>query len=349
MRLPSRRQFFWIATGAGGTAGLVRAAWMRRQKGGEGGDGVALQGTRGTLHAVRQTDWALGSEVSITALHADAGVARAAIGAAVRELRLVESLMSIYRPQSELSRLNREASLENPHPYLVAVVRQAAEMSRRSGGAFDITVQPLWALYEAARRAGTLPEARAIEAAVATVDWRHVEVTARRIRLHGPNTAVTLNGIAQGFAADRLTAALRRHGVEHALVSTGEIASLGNRGEGRPWTVGIQHPRRADAYLSLATLQGRCLATSGDYATSFSEDFRSNHLFDPRTGRSPEGIASVSIVAPTATLADAMSTAVFVLGPKEGLDLVRRTPAAEALFVFKDGRTVATEGFPASA
>jgi thiamine biosynthesis lipoprotein len=285
----------------------------------------------------------------MTVLHRDPDVGRTAIRAALAELRLVESLMSIYKPDSQLLRLNREGSLDRPHPYLVAVMREAEAMSRRSDGAFDITVQPLWALYEAAQRAGTLPDAAAIKATVGAIDWRRVEITAGKIRLTGHGAAVTLNGIAQGFAADRLMAALREHGIEHTLVSTGEIAPLGHRADGRPWTVGIQHPRRPDAYLALAALDGRCLATSGDYATSFSKDFRHNHLVDPHTGRSPESFSSVSIAAPTATLADAMSTAVFVLGPERGIQLVRSTPGADALFVFKDGRTLSTEGFPETA
>ena len=139
-----------------------------------------------------------------------------------------------------------------------------------------------------------------------------------------------------------------RHGIRHALVNTGELASEGQKAGGEPWTVGIQHPRREDAYVWLAKLRGRCLATSGDYATHFSDDYRYNHLFDPSTGRSPEFFASVSIAAPTATLADALSTAVFVLGAEQGLKLVRAMPGVDALFVFKSGRVFATEGFPAN-
>lgn len=349
MRLSSRRRFLWIAAGTCGPLGLGLTAWLRRQ----GGDGerhsVVPQGAADQLQAVRQTDWALGSEISITVLHRDPEVGRTAIRTALTELRLVESLMSIYRPDSQLSRLNRDGCLEHPHPYLVTVIREAEAMSRRSDGAFDITVQPLWALYEAAQRAGTLPDAAAIKATVGAIDWRRVEVTDGKIRLTCRDAAVTLNGIAQGFAADRLMAALRKHGIEHALVSTGEIAPLGRRANGQPWTAGIQHPRRPDAYLALAALDGRCLATSGDYATNFSKDFRHNHLFDPHTGRSPENFSSVSIAAPSATLADAMSTAVFVLGPERGLQLVRSTPGADALFVFKDGRTLSTERFPETA
>jgi thiamine biosynthesis lipoprotein len=265
------------------------------------------------------------------------------------ELRLVESVMSLYRPQSQLCRLNRDGVLDAPHPYLVEVLRRAQAMSAQTGGAFDVTVQPLWLLYAEAQKTGRPTESAALDKAVQRVDWRRVEISAAKIRLHGDGTAVTLNGIAQGFAADRAMAALRRHGVEHALADTGEIASLGHKAGGEPWTAGIQHPRRQDAYVWLAKLRGRCLATSGDYASSFSADFRHHHIFDPRTGRSPAEFASVSVAAATAAQADAISTAVFVLGHAKGLELVRSMPGADALLVFKDGRTLATEGFPTDA
>ena len=112
---------------------------------------------------------------------------------------------------------------------------------------------------------------------------------------------------------------------------------------GRP---AFQHPRVEDAYVSLTPLDGRCLATSGDYATSFTPDRRDNHLFDPRTGRSPTELASVSVLASSGLLADGLSTAVFVLGLERGLRLIDSTPHADALLVLKDGRTLATPGFP---
>ena len=105
------------------------------------------------LHRVERTSWALGTHVSVTALHADAARAKAAIDAAFVEIELVENLMSIYRDESELSRLNRDGVLEDPHPYLVEVLRAANELSERTGGAFDVTVQPLWNLYAAGQGA----------------------------------------------------------------------------------------------------------------------------------------------------------------------------------------------------
>jgi thiamine biosynthesis lipoprotein len=282
-------------------------------------------------------------------VHPDRRLAERALGAAFAELALVERVMSLYLPESQLSRLNLDRVLSDPHPYLVDVLARSRAISQASGGAFDVTMQPLWELFAAAKQAGRLPEPDAIEAAKATIDWRRVEVSPERISLTGKATKVTLNGIAQGFAADRAMDALRRHGIEHALVDTGEIGSLGDKTPGRPWIAGIRHPRSRDAHLALADLAGRCLATSGDYATRFSDDYCNHHIFDPATGRSPTTFSSVSVAAPTAVEADALSTAVFVLGVERGLALVRSTGGADALLVLKDGRTLATERFPVDA
>ena len=280
------------------------------------------------------------------ALHSDHKTAAAAYDDAFAELELVEQVMSIYRPQSQLSRLNRDGVLDDPHPYFVEVLETACDMSLRSGGAFDITVQPLWELFASNSKSRGIPEDSAIDRTRQQVDWRRVEISPQRIQLRGAGTAITLNGIAQGFAADRGMAALRARGIQQALINAGEIGALGRNSDGQPWTVGIQHPRQTDAFISLAKLAGRCLATSGDYATTFTDDFRCHHIFDPQTGRSPTELASVSIAAETAMQADALSTTVFVLGAERGSDLVRATPGADAFFVLKDGRTLATEGFP---
>ena len=305
-----------------------------------------LSSPRGQLQTHSRTSWALGSDVSITALHADERVAQAAIDNAFTELELVENVMSIYRPESELSRLNRNGVLANPHPYFVEVLTASQAMSLLSGGAFDITVQPLWSLYTAAQKSKRLPTDDEIALARSRVDWRRVEISASRIQLHGDGTAITLNGIAQGYAADRARAALAKHGIEHALINAGEMEAIGAKASGEPWNIGIEHPRLAAACISLAKLADRALATSGDYATSFTPDHRANHLFDPHTGRSPTTLASVSIAASTAMEADALSTAVFVLGPSAGLRLVYEASGADAFFVLKDGSTLATDNFP---
>ncbi len=346
----NRRQFLYVAAGTGGALSLGAAAWLLRNATSAGStQQLSREVAHAGLQSATRTSWALGSEVSMTALHARPDVARGAVDAAFAELELVEELMSIYRPHSQLCRLNRDGVLDDPHPHFVEVLQYAQTMSQRSGGAFDVTVQPLWALYAEAKKAAALPDSEAVAAARRQVDWRRVEISSRQIRLRGEGTAITLNGIAQGYAADRAIVALRSRGVAHALVNTGEIGALGDKADGERWTVGIQHPRHEDAFISLAKLADRCLATSGDYATTFSDDFRFNHVFDPRSGRSPDELASVTVAAPTAMQADALSTAVFVLGPERGLELVRSMPGTDAFFVLKDGRTLITEDFPIEA
>ncbi len=329
--LPSSRRRFLMGT-AGACAALGAGAWSLESA------------RRGELY--RRTSHALGSAVTLTVWHRDRSVAEAALEAAFQELELVERVMSLYSPDSQLCRLNRDALLQPPHPHLVTVLEFAAGISKQTAGAFDVTVQPLWELYREAQKQGTLPEESAVRLARERVDWRRVQVAADRIELTGEGTAITLNGIAQGFAADAAMHVLRRCGVEHGLIDAGEMSALGHKPDGECWQVGIQHPRQPDAFVSLAKLQDRCLATSGDYQTWFSEDLVNHHLFDPHTGHSPRELASVSIAAPTAMAADALSTAVFVLGVERGMELLRQMPGTDALLVLRDGRSLTTAGFP---
>lgn len=340
MRQVSRRRFVCFMAGVGASAGVVAALRLGREQ-------VDAFVYGNELKTASRTSWALGSEATITVLHHDASVGEAAIDAAFDELERIEDVMSLYRANSQLSRLNRDGVLDDPHPYLVEVLQAAQAMSQRSDGAFDVTIQPLWNLYAAAQLRKQLPTDTEIAAAIQCILWKNVHVAKSQIRLEGDGTAITLNGIAQGFAADRVAAVLRKHGVEHALIDTGEIGSLGTKANGDAWSIGIQHPRDREAYVSVAKLAGRCLATSGDYATTFSGDYKHHHLLDPRTGKSPNDLSSVSIAAATALDADALSTAVFVMGAEAGLKLVEQTPGADALLVLKDGRSIATAGFPA--
>ncbi len=338
VRRPTRRQVLLTLGAAGASAVVGRLLWAR-------GNGGPEQ--RGELQMVRRSGFALGATTSIVALHEDLAAAERAVDAAFEELATVQSVMSLYRRDSQLCRLNREGVLLDPHPYLVQVLEKARAMSAASDGDFDVTVQPLWALYAAATRDGHLPSAVDIERTRQLVDWRRVEVGEDRIRLTGSGTAVTLNGIAQGFAADRTLSALAAGGVGHALVNTGEIGAMGRRRDGELWTIGIQHPRSPHAFISRANLDGRCVATSGDYGTSFGPDRVHNHIFDPGTGRSPGEFQSVTVLARTGLEADALSTAVFVAGLERGIGLIESTPGADAHFVLTNGETGATSGYPA--
>ena len=316
------RRRFLLALGSAGAAGA--AGWA-----------FGFRRTR----EVRREGFALGTRVSMTAFHPDAGRADRALDAAFAELDAVESAMSLYRSGSQICRLNRDGVLRDPDPRLFEVLACAQAFSLRTGGAFDVTVQPLWETFAAAKRAGRLPSESDVRAASGRVGWRGLHVASDRIAL-APGMAITLNGIAQGYAADRALAVLREHGIEEALVDTGEEGCIG-----RPREVGIQHPRVPDAFADVVWLEGGCLATSGDYETAFSPDRALNHIFDPRTGDSPRHFASVSVLAKSGMVADALSTAVFVLGREESRALLAEHGAG-ALFIAKDGSAQATGGFP---
>ena len=326
----SRRKFLSVSLGAGAAVAAGGVAWQL-----------------GNLpNDVTRHSWALGAEVVMTVMEMPVARAQRALDAAFEELELVEQVMSLYRPESQVCRLNRDRVLERPHPYLLEVLAMAEQTSRSSDGAFDVTVQPLWELFAACQKQQRLPSDSESSAARINIDWKAVEIFPDRIRLRSPVTAITLNGIAQGFAADRAVVALRDHGVQHALVNAGEVGGLGRKPNGDDWTVGVQHPREPEAFVALAELRGRSLATSGDYKTTFSADFAKHHIFDPRTGESPTELASVSIAAPTAMQADALSTAAMVLGPDRTLALIESLPDVDALFVLKDGQSLHTPGFP---
>lgn len=339
----SRRRFL-LTCGTVGAGAL--AAYAIARVGLQSGTMRAATVDGGLKMATRSSK-ALGAEVSMIVLHEDERVARRALEAAFGLLAHVERVMSIYLPESEVSRLNRDGVLVNPDPLLVKVLEQSMEFAKRSGGAFDVTVQPLWTIYAEAAKSGKLPSDGEIELARGKVDWQQVEISSREIRLSRRGMAITLNGIAQGFAADRAMEALKAHGIENALVNTGEIAGLGKKADGSSWTLGIQHPRNKGAYLGLAKVaSGRCVSTSGDYEMAFTEDKAYNHIFDPKTGRSPLEFSSVTVVAPCATDADALSTAIFVLGMTKGAVLAKEFAGTEMLLVSKDGRQFKTGGFP---
>jgi thiamine biosynthesis lipoprotein len=289
---------------------------------------------------------ALGTKVSLLVLHQDPELAQAALADALEEVQGVDRLMSLYRDDSQLVALNRDGELSQPDARLLEVLRFSRDLADRTEGAFDVTVQPLWLAFTQAKARGGLPAEDEIRALRAKVDWRGLEVTDEAVRLR-PGMSVTLNGVAQGYAADRALLAVRRHGVEHALLDAGEFDTLGRKADNKVWTLGVQDPRNADALAARLAVDGRALATSGDYETYFTPDFVNHHIFDPATGHSPTQLSSTSVLAPNALQADGLSTAFMVLGAQRSLALAAALPGVDALLIGKDGQRWQTPGLPA--
>jgi FAD:protein FMN transferase len=315
------------------------------------GAGLATAGVIGTsatrvaagLPWASRTLNAMGTSMTFKVAHADETLADRALDAAVADIRHIEDQMSLFRPDSAISALNRTGTLYKAHPDMLSILRTAQQVSSRSQGAFDVTVQPLWQAFDAARLQGRLPTAREIAAARQRVNWRGVELSGDSVRLQQKDMAITLNGIAQGFAADKVKARLLSMGIAHALIDAGEWAALGQPAHAGDWTLGVANPRDPQGVIAAIALQGSCMATSADDQCTFSPDFANHHIFDPGTGRSPPELSGVSVLAPTCVLADALTKVFFMAGYDRALPLAKAW-GVDVLVVDKQGRWQASPG-----
>jgi thiamine biosynthesis lipoprotein len=299
------------------------------------------------LHRARVTRTQLGTLVTITVIHPDSETARALVEEAFREIERLEGLLSRHRVDTPLARLNREGALADAPAELTYVVRRALEYGALTGGAFDPTVGPLMSLYAShfASADGAPPADADVLAVLARVDWRAVRVEAGGIVLGREGASLTLDGIAKGYVVDRAVARLVDAGAGRVIVAaSGDMAAGGVPGVEESWRIGVQDPRSRGT-LGVLELTGESVASSGDYMQAYTRDLRHHHIVDPRTGRSPEHTSGVTVVAPSAMDADALSTAAFVMGPVDGLELLEGLDGVEGLIVTKDQRQLRTSGF----
>ncbi len=253
--------------------------------------------------------------------------------------------MSTYRPASEISVFNRSESVE-PHPVspeLAAVVQSALELADRTGGAFDPTLDPLINLWGFGHEYGRLsrPDEEEIREMLNQIGYRHLSAPdAAHIRKSRADLHLNLNAIAKGYAVDRAAAIIRKAGITNLYVEIGgDLVVYGVNREGQPWRIGIDWPDPeldpGEQLHGIAHLTDVAMATSGDYRR-FVRDAQGSysHIIDPRTGYPIDhALASVTVIAPTCMEADALATALFVMGSAEGLAWVERQPGVEAFFI----------------
>lgn len=290
----------------------------------------------------------MGTAVTVQLWADDRAQGAAAMAAVMAEMQRIDRCYSPHRADSELSLVNQLAALRPVRigDEFFQLLARAVEFSRLSGGAFDITYASAGALYD--YRAGVAPDDISLARAVQAIGWRQLELDPLQpaVRFRRPGMRIDLGGFAKGHAVDRSVRLLQRHGIRHAIVSAGGDSRLLGDRRGRPWTVAIRDPRDADGVVALLPLQDLAVSTSGDYERCFVRDgVRHHHLIDPRSGRSPLHVRSVTIVAPDGITAEAMGKAVFVLGPERGLRLVEAMPEVDAVVVDADGRLHTSAGF----
>lgn len=326
---------------------MLRRAFIAATFGTIAGTGVAAsaggQG-RGRLHTGAAL--AFGTTVTVSVVHDDTREAELAISDALAGVRKVDTLMSVQRDSSQVFQLNRDGFLDRPDPHLLAVLAHARQLSRLTRGAFDITVQPLWRNFQQAAQGGFLPPPEMKQQAMACVGWNRIDTSAEQVRFDMPGMAITLNGLAQGYAADLALAALRAHGIRHALLDTGEFIGEGRRNSLRPWILGVPDPREQGRMAATLPVEGRSVATSGDYQSTFTPDFVHHHILDPATGDSPQELASVTVLAPTGIGADGLSTAFMVMGARKAHALAARLPRVDLMTINKRGIVWKSPRFP---
>jgi len=261
---------------------------------------------------------ALGASASIRiegrTLDEAAGILRASI----QEIARLEAIFSLYRRDSELSRLNRDGGLDQPSADLLALLTTARGVHEVTGGAFDPTIQPLWDLYARHFRNGpaaqaTGPSPERLEQVLLRVGLNNVAASPAVVRFKHRGMAMTLNGIAQGYITDRVSDILQSHGLSKVLVNLGEIRALGGRMDGQPWKIGIPREAGAREVGRRIDLADRAIATSATSGTVFDDQGRFGHIIDPRSGYPAPERRQVSVTAPNAALADAYSTAFCLL------------------------------------
>jgi thiamine biosynthesis lipoprotein len=283
----------------------------------------------------------------------DPAAARAAIERAFDEVARLESLLSEWRPTSEISQVNAAAggAPVRVGPELLACVKASLDVARWSDGAFDISWASLRGLWDFSRQSAHIPPTReAVRAKLPLWNWRNIVIdeAASTIALREAGMALGLGGVAKGYALDRVAEILVAAGFPDFVVFGGGQVLVGGTRGGRGWRVGIQHPRSPERYFAFVEVEGPAsISTSGDYEHSWEHQGRRyHHILDPRTGFPSERSASVTVISPTALWADAVDTAVFILGPRRGIAALRDAPGGphEAIVVDPSLRLSATPG-----
>lgn len=302
---------------------------------------------------VAQADWhqrdeaIMGTSIHVELWHDNAAQAGRLIDAVMAEMQHIDATMSPYIKTSELYRINEMASAR---PQVISqelfdLIRQSIAISELSGGVFDITYASVGYLYNYRER--KRPSDAQINSLLPSINYRWIQLDEKThsIFFAHANVKIDLGGIAKGYAVDRSIELLQKAGVQHALVSAGgDTRMLGDR-HGRPWMVGIRHPRDRNKNAVMLPLEDVAISTSGDYERFFEEDgTRYHHILSPRTGKSAHVVQSVSILGPSATMTDGLTKVIFINGVEKGMPIVESVEGYDAIVIDNDHRIHYSKG-----
>ena len=292
----------------------------------------------------------MGTFVGITLAGAPRARMEDALGRAFEHMGGLITIFDRFNPASALSVLNAEGRLKGAPTELTALLDRSARVGDLTGGAFNITVQPLVDLFRRYSNpagsmsipAAELAEARAL---VLADGWR---TDGDAIRLARPGMGLTLDGIAKGHIADEASRFLIAEGLSNHLINAGgDIVAAGEKARGRPWMVAVENPAARSGFVRRMPLRDRAVATSGSYEIYYDASRRHHHLINPAAGASPTDLVSATVTARTAVEADALATSLSVMAPRDGLRLIASLPGRECLLLTRDGGALRSSGWRA--
>ena len=265
---------------------------------------------------------ALGAQSNMTLFHKNRLYAKDTLNICISEIKRLENIFSLFIPNSSISLLNKNGNLKNPPKELIEVLKFAQDISIKTKGAFDVTVQPLWLAHTKYYNNKNKLK-KALKEAKNLISYKNIQIKEDEINFKKPNVQITLNGIAQGYITDKITSILRQKGFTNVLVDLGELNSIGGYNEQRDWNIATPYLKNTP-YLKL---NNQAMASSGGYGTMFNKKY--HHLFDTKTKTSANYIKSVTVKANNATLADALATAICVMSKKQSKELKNIYPEIE--------------------
>jgi thiamine biosynthesis lipoprotein len=290
----------------------------------------------------------MGTVVEITLVGEDEEAANKATLQSFQEIKRIEHLMSPWIDSSDVTRINQSAGKEwvKVSQETLRVIKKAREISELSEGGFDITVGPLTQLWRVAREKGIPPSADELKRKLDLVNFRNVMIDQEeKVFLKKRGMSIDLGGIAKGYAVDRAFEVLRTLGYKNLIVNAGGDLRVGGSKLDQPWSIGIQDPRSSEKIMATVTISDSAIATSGDYEKFFIyQGKRYHHIFNPKDGLPSDGCQSVTIICKEGMVADALATAVFVLGPEKGYVLCQKLKGVDCLIVDKEGKIILAPG-----
>lgn len=288
----------------------------------------------------------MGTRISVELWHHDPALRESCSNRVFTEMHRIDALMSTYKTDSEISYINDNAAVSsiNISAEMASLINRSLDFSVLSDGAFDITYASVGYRYD--YRKQQQPADEFINSALEAIDYRHIVLTGRQIYFKHNNVRIDLGGIAKGYAVDRAIDIVTGCGIEEAMISAGgDSRILGNK-RGKPWIIGIQHPRKPDDLAMVLPLSDTAISTSGDYQRYFIHNGdRIHHIINPDTGRSANQTWSATVTGSDALTTDALSTTVFVLGAEKGLALIETLDSIDAIIIDRKGKIHYSSGF----